>query len=249
MRKLIPFLFVLLSVYQSWAQCTPDPNLTHSGLYPNPIPDAKAGVAYSQTITFQFPSDTTIVIGGNPQTVHIDTLIITSVTGFPSGFTTDCDAAGCKYYNTPLRGCMKVAGTPTIGDTGTKKLVINITAKMKLGSIPIAYPVTDSSQVFRVQGYNTAVSRGQVPVYTFGIDRITPNPFTEKTVVTITTPKNEKTTIAIRDILGKEVYSTEVSCKPGLNNVTLNTEDLKPGYYLLSVNSAAGTLTKKITKR
>lgn len=248
MRKFILIIFASLISYSAFTQCTPDVSLTHSGLYPNILPDAKVGTAYNQTITFQFPSDTTIVIFGNPQLVHIDTLIILSVTGFPTSFTKDCNAVGCKYYAIPLRGCMKVAGTPTTADTGTKKLVINLLAKLKLGVTAIAYPVTDSSLSFRVQA-NVGLTRGQQPNYTFGIEQITPNPFTEKTVVTITSPKNEKATIAIRDILGKEIYTNLVSCKPGSNNFIIDTESFKAGYYLLSVTSSSGVITKKITKR
>ncbi len=246
MRKFILVIFAFFISYNAFTQCTPDATLTHSGLFPNLLPDGKVGVAYNQTITFQFPTDTTISPFGS---VHIDSIIIQSVTGFPASFTKDCNAVGCKYYGTSLRGCMKIAGTPAATDTGTKKLIIIIVAKLKFGGTPIPFPVTDSSLSFRIIPASVGLSRGQSPVYTFAVEQITPNPFTEKTVVTVSSPKIEKTTIAIRDILGKEVYTQEVTCKPGLNHFTIETEIFKAGYYLLSVSSSAGVITKKITKR
>ncbi len=248
MKRIILTFLTFIAFYNAFTQCTPDPGLTHSGLFPNPLPDGKVGVAYNQTITFQFPTDTTVVIFGASQSIHIDTLIIQSITGFPASFTKDCNLPGCKYYVSPLKGCMQIAGTPAVADSGTKKLVISVVARFKLGTTPIAYPFVDSSQSFRVNS-SVGLSRGQIPAYTFGIDQITPNPFTDKTLVSITSPKTEKSTIAIRDILGKEVYTSEVTCKTGITNVTIDTESFKPGYYLLSVTSSAGVITKKITKR
>jgi hypothetical protein len=67
--------------------------------------------------------------------------------------------------------------------------------------------------------------------------------------VTIAAPKAGKTILAIRDILGKEIYTQEVNCKAGSNNVVINTEEFKAGYYLLSMTSSEGVITKKITKR
>lgn len=248
MKRIILTLISFIAFYNAYTQCTPDPGLTHSGLYPNPLPDAKVGVAYNQIITFQFPTDTTVVVFGTSQAIHIDTLIIQSISGFPSSFTKDCNLAGCKYYTPPLKGCLQISGTPVAADTGTKKLVVSVIAKFKLGITPIAYPFVDSSQTFRVNS-SVGLNRGQVANYTFGIDQITPNPFTDKTLVSITSPKTEKSTIAIRDILGKEVYTSEVTCKPGINNFTIETENFKAGYYLLSVSSSAGVITRKITKR
>ncbi|MCX6189356.1 MAG: T9SS type A sorting domain-containing protein [Bacteroidetes bacterium] len=246
MRQFILLFFAFFISYNAFTQCTPDASLTHSGLFPNILPDGKVGVAYNQTITFQFPSDTTISPFGS---VHIDSIIIQSVTGFPASFTKDCNAVACKYYGTSLRGCMKIAGTPTTADTGTKKLVIIIIAKLKLAGQPVPFPVTDSSLSFKVLSSGVGLSRGQAQTYSFGIEQITPNPFTDKTVVSLTTSKTEKATLAIRDILGKEVYNHEVACKPGLNNFTIDTESFKAGYYLLSVISPSGVITKKITKR
>jgi hypothetical protein len=249
MRKFILAICIFCISYNAFTQCTPDPALTHSGLYPNILPEAKVGVAYNQVITFQFPSDTTVTIFGTPQMIHIDTLIIASVVGFPSSFTKDCNNANCKYYDVPLKGCMKIAGTPIATDSGTRKLILNVILKFKLGMTNISFPVTDSTISFRVAPAPVGLSRGQVPTYTFGIEQIIPNPFTEKTVVTISSPKSVKTVIAIRDILGKEVYYEEVTCKTGSNNFTIDTENFKAGYYLLSVTSSAGVITKKITKR
>jgi hypothetical protein len=250
MGKFLLVVFSFLISYQAFTQCTPDANLNHSGYYPSPLPDGTVGIAYSQSITFQFPTDTTIVVFGNPQTIHIDTIIITSVTGFPSSYMMQCNAQECKYWGSPLRGCMQVSGTPSSADTGTRKLVIKVTVKFKLAGSPVAFPITDSSQSYTVLKSSVGLNRGpKIQNYTFGIDQITPNPFTQKTVLTVTSGKTEKIIIAIRDILGKEVYVTEGNVRTGINNFTIDTEDFKPGYYLLSVSSSSGVITRKITKR
>lgn len=251
MRKLLLFIISFAIGFQSMAQCVPDAALTHSGLLPSVLPDAKVGTAYSQVISFQFPTDTQLTIFGSLQNVHIDTVIIQSLTGFPASFTKACNNANCKYYGTPLRGCMQINGTPAIGDTGTRKLYVTVIAKLTIaGGLTVPYPVVDSSITFTVKN-PTGLSRGaqtQTPV-TFGIEQITPNPFSDKTVITITSPKAEKVTVQIRDILGKLLFEEAINCKAGNNNYTLITEDLKPGYYLISVTNSTGVKTKKITKR
>jgi hypothetical protein len=249
MRNFLLVFFAFISSFNAFTQCTPDVNLNHSGFYPSPLPDGKVGVLYNQAITFQFPKDTTIT--GFP--VHIDTVTIVSVTGFPGSFTMVCNATGCKYWGDTLRGCMQITGTPSAADTGTRKLSVKVLAQFKLFGSSVTQPFTDSSQTYTVQKSSVGISKAPIQnynyTYTFGIEQISPNPFNQKTVVTVTDSKTEKITIIIRDILGKEIYTREGLCKTGSNNFTLDTEDLKPGYYLISVTSPSGVITRKITKR
>jgi hypothetical protein len=247
MKKLILMLLVAAYFLNASAQCTPDPGLTGSGITPKTLADGKVGVAYNQVITFQFPSDTTIIIFGNPTTVHIDTVTIQSIQGFPASYTKTCNVSNCTYSTAPLKGCVQIAGTPTIADTGTKKLKITVIAKGKLAGNEVPIPVTDSSVTYTVRDAS-GMSRGQVPS-AFSIEQVSPNPFSSKPVVTIMSPKSEQITLQIHDILGKLVYEEKVNCKPGINNYTLNADDLKPGCYLFSVSSSAGVKTRKITKR
>jgi hypothetical protein len=248
MKKLFTLAIFFTFIVGAFAQCVPDPSLNSSGLSPKMLADGKAGVMYNEVITFQFPSDTTIVIFGVPQTIHIDTVIIQSVTGFPSNFTKTCNVPNCTYWNSPLKGCMQISGMPQIADTGVHRLKVSVIAKGKIGGTPVPIPVTDSSVLFNVKGYGAGLSRGNIP-YTFGIEQITPNPFTNKTTITIVSPKSEQVTLQVHDILGKILMEEKISCKSGPNNYLLNADELKPGYYLLSVASSSGVKTRKITKR
>jgi hypothetical protein len=247
MKKLILMLLVAGYFLSATAQCVPDAGLTNSGISPKTLADGKVGVAYNQVITFQFPTDTTVIIFGFPQTVHIDTVIIQSIVGFPASYTKTCNNPNCTYTSAPLRGCVQIAGTPTIADTGTKRLKITVIAKGKLAGNEVPIPVMDSSVTYTVKDA-TGMSRGQVPA-AFSIEQVSPNPFSGKPTVTVLSPKAEQITLQIHDILGKLIYEDKVSCKAGINNYILNTDEIKPGCYLFSVTSSAGVKTRKITKR
>ncbi|MEM9984204.1 MAG: T9SS type A sorting domain-containing protein [Bacteroidota bacterium] len=121
-------LLILGSMNQSvQAQCTPDPNAT--GLVsPDTLPTACPNQFYDVTLTLSVPTDTTIGLF----TVDIDSVVLTSVLGLPTGLSTSCNPVSCGFPG-GTQGCVRVFGTPT--DTGEFSIDIVATVFFKvLGS-------------------------------------------------------------------------------------------------------------------
>ena len=96
MKKLLLGLCAIFAVGvgSAFGQCTPDPQYTVAGVYPDTtqgLPNGVVGVPYSEVITVVVPADTTVeIIPGFPQTFAIDSIVVDGLTGLPPGFTYEC---------------------------------------------------------------------------------------------------------------------------------------------------------------
>ena len=138
MKKLLLFVAVtFISIATLNAQCTPDPQYTTPGVYPDSatgMSDACVGQAYDQLVTVIVPVDTVAeLIPGFPTTLVFDSIVITSFTGLPTGFTyspnspqnTSSPADGGTYEG-GTTGCLSITGNPTLADVGVYTLIINL---------------------------------------------------------------------------------------------------------------------------
>lgn len=133
MKKLLLLLAVgVMSITQANAQCTPDPQYTEPGIYPDSatgFASACVGVPYTQLITNVVPVDTCVeIIPGFPcQTLNFDSIVIVSFTGLPPSMTYACNTTlgGCSFAG-GTTGCAIITGTPTLAEVGTHNLVITV---------------------------------------------------------------------------------------------------------------------------
>jgi hypothetical protein len=141
MKKLLLSLVVILVATASAnAQaCAPDPQFTDPGIYPDSatgLTPACADQPYTQLITNVVPADTLVdlpIIGPTP--IPIDSVVITSWTGLPPGFTYACydggntisPTDGCAYEG-GTTGCAIITGNPTMADIGSYQQIIEVFA-------------------------------------------------------------------------------------------------------------------------
>ena len=72
---------------------------------------------------------------------------------------------------------------------------------------------------------------------------ISPNPFTNQTIITIQSPiNNRQSTLIITDVLGKQIKTIRFSGKQYI----LEKGEMDAGIYFISVNSEQGTVNRKI---
>jgi len=109
------FVMVAFGISTAFAGggCTVDPNNT--ALFnpdPDNVPCAEIGVAYNQTLHFYIPVSRDITIIGQSVTVYIDSVILNTVTGLPTGLSWSAKPTGPLYLpDTP--GCGNTYGTTT----------------------------------------------------------------------------------------------------------------------------------------
>ena len=123
------FLIVFFSPLTLAQVCTPDPQYTAPGIYP----DSATGFApaiqctyYEQLITNIVPVDT----NAGFITCDIDSVVLDAVTGLPPGLTYACSPPSCGYPG-GTTGCAIVYGIPT--DTGTYPIVAATSAYISGG--------------------------------------------------------------------------------------------------------------------
>jgi len=81
----------------------------------------------------------------------------------------------------------------------------------------------------------------------YSLEQNYPNPFNPSTTISYTLTKKEKVTLKIYNILGSEITTlVNADQNAGSYKVTLNASNLASGVYFYSLNTSAGTLTKKM---
>lgn len=237
MKKLLLLLTAtfLVSLTVS-AQCTPDPQYTSSGIFPDSATNflpACTGVPYVQLITNVVPADTTIQVVPflPPQTVPIDSIVVVSVTGLPPGLTFACNNGNCAFLG-GTTGCATITGTPTTA--GTYTVIFNLKA----------YSVV--SQEFTLNYYKIVVS-DCTPV---GVNEITsskfkmfPNPANDKVNIQGLDNKNI-TKIELTDASGKTIQTIDVNG----SQMEINTSGLNVGLYFVNIYDVNGMETLKLIK-
>lgn len=226
----------LLAVNVS-AQCTPDPQYTSSGIYPdsatNFLPACK-GEPYMQLITNVVPADTNIVLNPVipiPVPVPIDSIVVVSVTGLPPGLTFECNNGDCAFLGGTI-GCATISGTPTTA--GTYMVVFELKAHSVI------------TQEFTLDYYKIVVSECS----TAGVSELSksnfkmfPNPANDKVSIQGLDNKNIDQ-ITLTDASGKTIQTIEVNG----TQTEINISELNVGLYFVNISDANGMETLKLIK-
>ena len=117
MKKILLTLTLALAFIGAQAQCTPDPQYTAVGIYPDELiglSPATVGIAYNQNITIIVPSDT-VYLGFS---VIIDKIDLTSVTGLPTSFSYSCDPPSCSFPGGTIKCAALSSAAPTSSEIG-----------------------------------------------------------------------------------------------------------------------------------
>ncbi|MBE7628848.1 T9SS type A sorting domain-containing protein [Tenacibaculum piscium] len=79
------------------------------------------------------------------------------------------------------------------------------------------------------------------------IDKLiaSPNPFVNKTTIFIDAKNNQNSTLTVRNILGKTVYSKQINLQNGRNAIPFERNDLKSGMYIYAIQSNKDVLSKR----
>lgn len=119
MKRLLLLVTVitLSGIQLATAQCSPDPQYTLPGIYPDTASNLACAVVdslYTEIITVVIPTDTVSVFGGNPIDFWIDSVELISITGFPPGIVhAGCNPSSCGWVGGST-GCLAAIGTPTV---------------------------------------------------------------------------------------------------------------------------------------
>ena len=77
---------------------------------------------------------------------------------------------------------------------------------------------------------------------------IFPNPFTNELNVGFVNQQSEIITVNVFDLSGRLITTQNEFATEGINQITINSDDLSSGSYLVSFTNSVGTTTKKVMK-
>jgi len=251
MKKLILSIAALVAfTFSGYAQCTPDPQFTAAGIYPDSatgLATAYVGSAYNEVITVVVPADTLaenplFPLGPQFITVIIYDITLTSVVGLPSMLAYECSPSSCVFPG-GQSGCLSLYSTsnPTAGDIGVYPLTINTTTHTD---------VIDQDDVIDYY-FIEIVDQGGVGIGTynsesFELKTIFPNPVVDNSRIQFISGKSQQVTFTVMNVLGKTMVNKNISAKKGVNELIISSEDFSNGIYLYSITADGKTSTKRM---
>ena len=250
MKKLLLILtFAFTTVFVN-AQCSPDPQYSGGGIYPDTIiglSNAIVGQAYTQLITIITPSDTVVDLGGIPITATFESIELINVSGLPSNFTWTCDPPSCEFPGGTTK-CANLYSTvsPTISDIGvysiTFEAIAHLTAPF-VGSADCTY--VEGGYTLEIVDNTTSVVN-QFNNQTFEFKSLFPNPVTNQAKIKFITGKSDDIMFRIYNLLGRQVYFREVSASRGVNSIDINAAIFPNGIYMYSINNGEKIISKRM---
>ena len=273
MKKIVLILTLTFSYVVGSAQCSPNSLYQDStyNIWPDTIqnlPHVTQGVSYYTQIDLKIPTtlieaasdDTSLVtidtLGSSYYigTWPVDSMIMVSTIGAPSGIILDCNTPNCSYEGDVV-GCANVYGI-TNDPAGVYPITIEINVYTH-GSITVfGLPISVETDLYSqtgayetIEGYNIVVN-STAGIQTFHQDDFVlfqnaPNPFTEFTNIRFNAPKSDNVVFEVVDMFGRSVYTEKIAATKGVNTYQFS-HDLSAGIYMYSIKNGADRISKRM---
>lgn len=235
--------------------CTIDPSNTEFlAPQPNNFPCVERGNAFDNSIQLSIPG--TITIPGVPIAATIDSVVITGITGFPTGLSSSCNPSSCAFPG-GSNACINITGT-TNDPTGEYTLTFDGYAKAttplgaqtlpfsQLASIPGApslgyrLDVINPGEQCRVSGVKDFNAELNAAMSVF------PNPNNGVFEFKLDAGRRVNGTINVVDVTGRTVFTQAVDAV-GYYTTTINLSNLNKGIYTLQLRTAEGFASKNVS--
>lgn len=242
--------------------CTPNMLYADStaGVYPKPYDSATntgVGITECAVIGKDFQFNLTVVINDSltigTSSYPLDSIVISQVTGLPTGLTYKCDPTNCHFLKNTLK-CASIYGIPTAANApGAYDMVIKGSAYINGSSFPL--PLEFPNPLIAPGKYTIHLNanvndlcaatatknlEGQVSITTL------PNPTAGITQIKINSQLTGQFQFRVVDLLGKRIEQRQVSIFSGENSLEFDASRLSNGLYLLQLQSENGFVTQKL---
>lgn len=248
LRTLLSSIAVVGAVAAMAQPCTPDPLYADSlfGVWPDTTENFAPGiigVPYQQVLNLKVPQDAGTI---DPQFagVVLDSVAFNGVDGLPPGLSIACASqtpATCSFITGQL-GCGVIQGIPT--QVGTFELTLNVTAYSTLGIFVLPIPYSFSG--YRIVVSEDATSIVETATTGLGQVRNVPNPFNSRTNIEFQLAKAGTVKVRVFNLVGEELWVTQVQGKAGMNRVPFESGSLQEGVYLYKVESGKENFTGRM---
>ncbi len=209
-----------------------------------------------QVHQIQFSTDDIDLINGFQASLVFDQSKVELV-----DFTAGLNDMSKKHINEHLLeyGVLNMSWNKTAESNQENMFTVSVYAKadvwvsdvMKIndtGLKPEAYSVTDNSiQQIELRYNNLTIEEGDVVLY-----QNLPNPWTQMTNIKFYVPQAQEVAFRVFDLNGRIIYSRNIDANQGMNQIVLESEELKTGgvlYYELETNESKKSNKMILIKR
>ena len=230
------------------AQCTPDPQFTIAGIYPDSatgLPNAMVGQAYNEVITIISPVDTSTVILGQTISVTIQTIELTSVTGLPPSFSYDCATTNCIFAGGSTSCAVLTSAGPTSAEIGSHQVIMNTTTTVDAGLFGIQTQ-NDVVDYYYINVSTATSVINQFNDFTFELKDIFPNPLNSNAKIQFISGISADVVFTVYNNLGKKIEERNIAASRGVNNIEISAKDYANGMYLYSINNGIQVVSKRM---
>ncbi len=256
-KILFTFLFSVTSFFVL-AQCEPDTTLAVPNFYPpagsyelitpmdtfTAFPDVPQGSYYEEALGFVVWTDTTIEVAAFPFPVlaNIDSVLLVSVSGFPSGLTFSCNPPSCVFPGGEA-ACANVFGTTT-DPLGIYPIVFTIDVYGNALGVYDVFPATIDNFAI-VVGDSTVSLVEASTLSNLSNTSNFPNPFISDTEITFNMLEEKEVAFFVFDMIGNKVFHDYINATMG-ENTYIYKHLSKKGIYMYQLNDGQKTITKRL---
>lgn len=252
--------------------CNLDPNLVTTGNSTQIKPDTgvviikNPGDPFSVTFSIYMPYNAVLSVMGNDISADVDSVYIEDITGDFSGFTRVCGTPSCIIKGGEV-GCFTLTGTIPMTDDIAYTIPIKLNPYGTITAVPPAFSlfITPPADIqTTLNGFGGSALLPALTTYTvqvgnpppptgiesfdlngFVVSQNNPNPFDVSTVINFTCPVSGNVDFAVTDVLGRQVYDTNINATAGSNTFTFTT-DLTSGTYFFSLSDGTNVITRRM---
>jgi len=250
MKRILLILTLAFYFIGANAQCTPDPQYTLAGIYPDSatgLPNALVGQAYNEVITIITPVDTNVVFSGLPISVTIIDIALDSVNGLPANFAYDCAAPNCVFSGGST-SCAVLSSTvnPTAADIALYQIFMYTTTTVDAGlfGIQTQNDIIDYYYIEIID--NTTSIMNQFDNFTFELKGVYPNPINDQSKIQFITGEPKDVVFSVFNYLGEKMDEQMITANRGVNDIFINANNYPNGMYLYSINNGEKIIAKSM---
>jgi len=248
MKKILLTLTLAFIFIGVNAQCTPDPQYTIAGIYPDSatgLPNAMVGQAYNEVITIISPVDTSTVILGQTISVTIQTIELTSVTGLPPSFSYDCATTNCIFAGGSTSCAVLTSAGPTSAEIGSHQVIMNTTTTVDAGLFGIQTQ-NDVVDYYYINVSNATSVINRFNDFTFELKDVFPNPVNSNAKIQFISGNSDDVVFTVFNYLGEKIEERNIAATRGVNDIEISAKDYANGMYLYSINNGIQVVSKRM---
>ena len=248
MKKILLTLTLAFAFVGANAQCTPDPQFTLAGIYPDSstgMPDAIVGQPYNEIITIIVSTDTTVDVFGQSISVTIQQIELTDVTNLPPSFSYDCLAPNCTFAGGTTTCAILSSASPTASEIGLHQIFMYTTTTVDAGLFGIQTQ-NDTIDYYYINVTNTTSTVSQFNDFTFELKDVFPNPVNSNSKIQFISGNSADVFFTVFNHLGEKIEERNIAATRGINNIEISANDYANGMYLYSINNGIQIVSKRM---